>query len=82
MNVDIEPIAGEDLQKLSDMAKQLQSLQQQQANAQMGKDLKAAGITLCPVRRSWDEDFWPHATKGFFPFKEKIPALLQKRRML
>ena len=32
-------VAGEDLQKLSDMAKQLQSLQQQQANAQMGKDL-------------------------------------------
>jgi hypothetical protein len=28
-----------DLQKLSDMAKQLQSLQQQQANAKMGKDL-------------------------------------------
>lgn len=50
--------------------------------AQMGKDLKAAGITLCPVRRQWDEDFWPHATKGFFPFKEQIPAILQKRRML
>ena len=50
--------------------------------AQMGKDLKAAGITLCPVRRQWDEDFWPHATRGFFPFKEQIPAILQKRRML
>lgn len=32
-------VAGEDLQKLSDMAKELQSLQQQQANAQLGKDL-------------------------------------------
>ncbi len=31
--------AANDLQKLSEMAKQLQSLQQQQANAQMGKDL-------------------------------------------
>lgn len=50
--------------------------------AQMGSELKAAGITLCPVRRNWDEDFWPHATKGFFPFKEQIPAILQKRRML
>lgn len=50
--------------------------------AQMGKELKAAGITLCAVRRRWDDDFWPHATKGFFPFKEKIPALLQQRRML
>ena len=49
---------------------------------QMGAELKAAGITLCAVRRNWDEDFWPHATKGFFPFKEQIPAILQKRRML
>jgi len=32
-------VAGEDLQKLSDMAKQLQSLQQQQAAAQAAKDL-------------------------------------------
>jgi len=32
-------VAGEDLKKLADMAKQLQSMQQQQANAQMGKDL-------------------------------------------
>ena len=32
-------VAGEDLQKLSEMAKQLQSLQQQQAAEKMGKDL-------------------------------------------
>jgi uncharacterized protein with von Willebrand factor type A (vWA) domain len=32
-------VAGEDLHKLSDMAKQLQSLQQQQAGAEAGKDL-------------------------------------------
>ena len=32
-------VAGEDLKKLSDMAKQLQSMQQQQATAKMGKDL-------------------------------------------
>ncbi|TSB03959.1 FAD-binding domain-containing protein [Sphingorhabdus contaminans] len=50
--------------------------------AQLGRDLKAAGITLYPVRRTWDTDFWPHATKGFFPFKEKIPAILQQRRMI
>jgi len=46
------------------------------------RDLKAAGIKLCQVRRSWDDDFWPYATKGFFPFKEQIPAILRKRRML
>jgi deoxyribodipyrimidine photo-lyase len=39
--------------------------------------LKAAGLSLFEVRRLWDETFWPHATKGFFPFKERIPALLQ-----
>jgi len=32
-------VAGEDLKKLSEMAKQLQSMQQQQANAKMGQDL-------------------------------------------
>lgn len=31
--------AGEDLQKLSEMAKQLQAMQQQQANAKLGRDL-------------------------------------------
>ena len=32
-------VAGEDLKRLSDMAKQLQQLQQQQASAKMGEDL-------------------------------------------
>jgi deoxyribodipyrimidine photo-lyase len=34
--------------------------------------LKQAGITLTQVRRAWDARFWPHAKKGFFPFKEQI----------
>jgi deoxyribodipyrimidine photo-lyase len=38
--------------------------------------LKAAGVPLVRFRREWDSAFWPHATKGFFPFKERIPALL------
>jgi deoxyribodipyrimidine photo-lyase len=38
--------------------------------------LAAAGIRLCQVRRSWDEQFWPHAKKGFFPFKEQIANVL------
>lgn len=39
--------------------------------------LAAEGITLVRVRRAWDEALWPLATKGFFPFKEKAPAVLR-----
>jgi deoxyribodipyrimidine photo-lyase len=39
--------------------------------------LAAEGIALTQVRRSWDEGLWPLATKGFFPFKEKAPAVLR-----
>ena len=35
------------------------------------------GITLAQVRRAWDEQFWPHAKKGFFPFKERISEILR-----
>ena len=38
--------------------------------------LAAEGLTLHRVRRRWDTAFWPHAQKGFFPFKERIPAIL------
>ncbi|MEO0369860.1 MAG: FAD-binding domain-containing protein [Pseudomonadota bacterium] len=39
-------------------------------------DLKAAGLTLTQVRRSYDTLTWPHATKGFFGLKKKIPGIL------
>jgi deoxyribodipyrimidine photo-lyase len=39
--------------------------------------LAAEGVPLVQVRRAWDENFWPHATKGFFPFKENIPKILK-----
>lgn len=38
----------------------------------------AQGVTLHRVRRDWDTAAWPHATKGFFPFREKIPTLLPR----
>ncbi len=38
--------------------------------------LVAAGLPLVRVRREWDSAFWPHATKGYFPFKARIPGLL------
>lgn len=35
------------------------------------------GIRLVQVRRDWDNHLWPHATKGFFPFKEQLPSALR-----
>jgi deoxyribodipyrimidine photo-lyase len=40
---------------------------------QLAKDLPMHGITLTSIRREWDAQFWPYATKGFFGFKEHIP---------
>ncbi len=38
--------------------------------------LSEVGITLIRRIRSYDQAAWPHATAGFFRFKEHIPALL------
>jgi deoxyribodipyrimidine photo-lyase len=38
--------------------------------------LAAAGIRLVRLRRAYDSEAWPHATHGFFRFKEKIPSLV------
>lgn len=45
-------------------------------------DLGAAAETppLCLMRRDYDSRAWPHATHGFFRFKDKIPALLGEMR--
>ena len=40
--------------------------------------LAAEGVPLVQIRRAWDGNFWPHATKGFFPFKEHIPKTLKE----
>ena len=34
------------------------------------------GVSLTQVTRPYDRLCWPHAKKGFFPFKEKIPQFL------
>ena len=44
----------------------------------LAHELADEGIILAQVRRDWDELFWPHATKGFFTFKEKIPTVLRQ----
>ena len=38
--------------------------------------LRARGIRSVRLRRGFDELVWPHARKGFFGLKKKIPALL------
>ncbi|MCU0837354.1 MAG: deoxyribodipyrimidine photolyase [Rhodospirillales bacterium] len=40
--------------------------------------LSAEGISLVRIRRDWDDALWPHATKGFFSFKEKVPSVLRQ----
>ncbi len=40
--------------------------------------LEEHGIALTEGRRHWDRQFWAHATRGFFPFKDKIPTLLEQ----
>lgn len=44
------------------------------ARAQLAED----GITLHQVRRAFDDIAWPHAIRGFFGLKQKIPAILEE----
>lgn len=46
----------------------------------MAAALDGLGIPLHRLRRHWDEACWPLATRGFFPFRERIPALLDVLR--
>ncbi len=44
-------------------------------------DLAAEGVTVSRLLRPWDAHAWPHATRGFFPFRERIPALLREQEI-
>jgi deoxyribodipyrimidine photo-lyase len=48
------------------------------AIAGLHKALATDGITVLQLRRRYDTFSWPHATKGFFAMKEKIPGILGK----
>ena len=39
--------------------------------------LQGLDLPLYEVRRAYDQLCWPHAKKGFFPFKEKIPSFIK-----
>ena len=44
-------------------------------------ELAAEGITLSRVLRTWDSQAWPHAARGFFSFRERIPALVREQHI-
>jgi hypothetical protein len=39
--------------------------------------LASAGIAMIWRRRAWDSEHFPHATRGYFPFWEKVRMSLQ-----
>jgi deoxyribodipyrimidine photo-lyase len=41
-------------------------------------ELDRVGVTLQEIRRPWDDAFWPLATRGFFPFRSRIPEVLAR----
>jgi len=45
---------------------------------EVAEALAGSGVDLGRVRRAWDEHAWPHATRGFFAFRKRIPALLEQ----
>ena len=44
----------------------------------MIRDLEAAGLRVCQLRRDWDSLCWPHARAGFFRFRKAIPQLISE----
>jgi len=44
-------------------------------------ELAESGVTLSRALRPWDAQAWPHATRGFFSFRERIPALLREQQI-
>jgi deoxyribodipyrimidine photo-lyase len=36
------------------------------------------GLAVTTLLRDWDADFWPHARRGFFQLKQRIPDILAR----
>ena len=53
----------------------------QEALLGMAAQLASRGITVATARRDWDTLAWPHARRGFFPFRERIPTLLAQQQI-
>ena len=50
----------------------------QERLATVRRALSAEGIDLVTVRRRWDGEAWPSASRGFFPFRGRIPELVRQ----
>ncbi|MFY8116017.1 MAG: FAD-binding domain-containing protein [Rhabdaerophilum sp.] len=48
-----------------------------EALAEAAPVLTRQGIALVEIRRPHDEACWPHATRGFFALKERIPQIFE-----
>jgi deoxyribodipyrimidine photo-lyase len=89
---DVAMVDGLDAERLSALAQAAGAQQIVTAEAATGPvatalgglapQLASRGTPLTVVRRTWDASFWPCATKGFFPFKERIPATLRELGLL
>jgi deoxyribodipyrimidine photo-lyase len=49
---------------------------------ELENELRKHGIEVEFIVRSWDRDTWPHAGKGFFALKTKIPSILSAQKIL
>ena len=47
-------------------------------NASLIKILIEQGLNIVQITKDYDQTTWPHATHGFFRFKDKIPALIKE----
>ena len=50
-------------------------------NASLIKTLIEQGLNIIQITKNYDQSAWPHATHGFFRFKEQIPALINELRL-
>lgn len=90
--VDAKSIEGWNAPELADWAKDCGVTNMVTAEApvgfvapsleQLAQDLAAQGVNLHFVRRQWDDMCWPHARKGFFAFKEKIPTIIRQLNLI
>jgi hypothetical protein len=47
----------------------------------LAADLAGEGVSVSRLLRPWDAQAWPHASRGFFPFREKIAFLLREQNI-
>jgi deoxyribodipyrimidine photo-lyase len=46
------------------------------------RHLLVDGIPVLRLRRSYDLEVWPHATRGFFKLRKAIPQVLKNQRLV